>query len=76
MAKLPVVSGQEVVKALRRKGYELDHQTGSHLILRHGGPPHRRVTVPNHKELAKGTLRAILREVGLTVPEFIRLLQS
>ncbi len=76
MAKLPVVSGQDVVKALRKKGYELDHQTGSHLILRHRDPPYRRVTVPNHKELAKGTLRAIIREAGLTVGEFVRLLQA
>ena len=38
--KLPVVSGGDVVKALRRLGYELDEQHGSHLILRHTAPPH------------------------------------
>jgi len=70
------VSGQEAAKALRKKGYELDHQTGSHLILRHQNPPYRRLTVPNHKELAKGTLRAIIREAGLTVEEFLRLLKA
>jgi predicted RNA binding protein YcfA (HicA-like mRNA interferase family) len=42
--------------------------------LRHVRPPHRRLTVPNHKELAKGTLRAIVREAGLTVEEFVGLL--
>ncbi len=66
---LPVLSGQELVKALAHLGYGLDHQTGSHLILRNEHPPHRRLTVPNHKELAKGTLRAILREAGLTPDE-------
>lgn len=72
--KLPVVSGVDVVKALSRAGYELDHQTGSHLILRRREPPHLRITVPNHKEIAKGTLRAIIRDSGLTVEEFVRLL--
>lgn len=74
MPKLPVVSGREVVKALAKIGYDVDHQTGSHMILRQKEPPHRRLTVPNHPELAKGTLRAIIRQTGLTVEEFIELL--
>jgi len=74
MPKLPVVSGIEVVKALARIGYGVDHQTGSHIILRQREAPHRRLTVPKHRELAKGTLRAIIREAGLTVEEFSRLL--
>lgn len=68
--KLPVVSGSEAVKAFRKLGYELDGQHGSHLILRHVKPPHRRLSIPNHSELAKGTLRALIREAGLTVEEF------
>ena len=71
--KLPVISGTEAVKALLKIGYEFDQQHGSHIILRHAKPPHRRLSVPNHKELAKGTLRALIREAGLTVEEFIRL---
>jgi predicted RNA binding protein YcfA (HicA-like mRNA interferase family) len=74
MSKLPVVPGREAVKALGKAGYMVDHQTGSHIVLRQGSPPFRRVTVPDHKELAKGTLRAIIREVGLTVEEFVALL--
>lgn len=74
MSKLPVVSGVDVVKALAKIDYELDHQTGSHMILRQREPPHRRITVPRHREIAKGTLRAIIREAGLTVEEFLRLL--
>ena len=70
MSKLPIVSGLEVVKILSKIGYEIDHQTGSHLILRHKEEPHRRLTVPNHKEMAKGTLRAIIRQSGLTREEF------
>ena len=72
--KLPVVSGSEAVRAFRRIGYQLDEQHGSHMILRHNDPPHRRLSVPNHKELAKGTLRALIREAGLTVEEFGQLL--
>ena len=74
MSKLPVVSGIEVVKALSKIGYEIDHQTGSHIILRQREYPHRRLTVPLHKEIAKGTLRAIIRQAGLTVEEFLELL--
>ncbi len=72
--KLPIVSGIELVKALSKIGYEIDHQTGSHMILRHRQYPHRRLTVPNHKEIAKGTLRAIIRQAGLTVEELVKLL--
>ena len=69
MTRLPVLSGQALVKALGKVGYAVDHQTGSHIILRLILPPHRRLSVPNHKELAKGTLRAIVRQAGLTVEE-------
>jgi predicted RNA binding protein YcfA (HicA-like mRNA interferase family) len=70
MSELPRISGGEVVKALKKIGYEQDRQRGSHIIMRQIDSPHRRVTVPDHKEVAKGTLRAIIREVGLTVDEF------
>jgi len=69
LSKLPVVSGQELCKILKQIGYSIDHQTGSHIILRNENPPHRRLTVPNHREIAKGTLRAILRQAGLTAEE-------
>ena len=74
MSELPRISGREVVKALTKIGYEQDRQRGSHIILRQTASPHRRVTVPDHKEIAKGTLRAIIREIGLTVDEFKDLL--
>ena len=74
MPKLPVISGIEAVKALSKIGYEVDHQTGSHIILRQNKYPHRRLTVPNHKEIAKGTLRGLIKQAGLTVEEFIELL--
>jgi predicted RNA binding protein YcfA (HicA-like mRNA interferase family) len=74
LSKLPVVSGKEICKALEKIGYRVDHLTGSHIILRNENPPYRRLTVPNHKEIAKGTLRAIIRQTGLTLEELRRLL--
>lgn len=74
MTKLPVIPGRDVVKALAKIGYEFDHQKGSHIVLRQSSGTHRRVTVPDHKEIARGTLRSIIREVGLTIDEFRNLL--
>lgn len=74
MATLPVVSGREAVKAFGKIGYEVDRQRGSHIILRQTEPPHRRLTIPDHRELRKGTLRAIIRQAGLSVDEFAALL--
>ena len=72
MSRLPVCSGLEAVRAFRKLGYEVDHQTGSHIILRH--PSLRRLTVPNQGELAKGTLRSLIREAGITKEQFTELL--
>ena len=75
MTRLPVVSGRDLVRALGQIGYVADRQKGSHIVLRHTEPPYRRVTVPDHKEIAKGTLRAILRQVGLTAQDLDHLLR-
>ena len=74
MSTLPQVSGQDLCKALAKLGYVVDRQKGSHIILRHVDPPHRRLTVPDHKVVAKGTLRAIIRQAGLTVKGILPLL--
>lgn len=70
MSKLPVVSGRDAIRAFTKVGYDVDHQTGSHVILRHRDRPHRRLSVPDHRELARGTLRKLIREAGLTVEQF------
>jgi len=74
MPKLPIVSGKDLVKAFAKLGYEQDHQTGSHMILRQVDEPHRRLTIPNHKEISKGTLRAIIRQSGLSREEFLKII--
>jgi len=68
----PVVSGQEAITALAKIGFEQVGQRGSHVKLRN--QEGRTVVVPTHRELARGTLTAILRQSGITVSQFIDLL--
>jgi predicted RNA binding protein YcfA (HicA-like mRNA interferase family) len=74
MSKLPVISGRKCVRALERAGFYLKRQTGSHLVLRRD-EPFAQVVVPDHKVLDRGTLRAIIRQAGLSVDEFVSLLK-
>jgi predicted RNA binding protein YcfA (HicA-like mRNA interferase family) len=74
MSILPRISGRETAAALSKIGYEKDRQKGSHIVLRQAEYPHRRIVVPDHREVSKGTLRAIIREAGLTAEEFTELL--
>ena len=67
--KLPRdVSGAEAVRALRRLGFTVQRQTGSHMILRRDG---RTVVVPQHKPLKPGTLNGILEQAGVTRETFV-----
>lgn len=61
-------SGKEVVKALHRMGFVVDHQRGSHIFL-HNLERNISVIVPNHKELRKGTLHSILKKAGISLQE-------
>ena len=72
MSKLPVVSGKQIVKVLQGIGYYVRDQKGSHIHLRH--PVRPPLTIPNHREVARGTLRVIMKEGGLTTEEFLELL--
>lgn len=76
MSVLPRISGREVVAALMKVGYARDRQKGSHIVLRQVLHPHRRIVVPDHAEVAKGTLRAIIKQTGLTVEEFKELYET
>jgi predicted RNA binding protein YcfA (HicA-like mRNA interferase family) len=73
MSKLPSISGRACIKALERAGFVARRQEGSHVILRRT-EPFGQLVVPDHKELDRGTLRAIIRQADLTVEEFLRLL--
>jgi len=70
MASLPVLSGLEVVAIFEKLGWQFVRQSGSHLILVKAGESIT-LSVPNHREVAKGTLRSLIRASGLTVSEFV-----
>jgi len=70
VSKLPVISGRDLVRILERFGFVLDRQKGSHMILVRTDPT-MTVTVPDHKELDRGTLRAILRQADITPQQLI-----
>jgi len=72
MSKLPIVSGPELVKALCKLNYYVRDQKGSHIHLRH--PTKRPLTIPNHKEIARGTLRVILKDAGITIDDLLKYL--
>lgn len=72
-AKLPVLSGRDVVRAFAAAGWETARQRGSHIILVKSGSI-ATLSVPDHREVAKGTLRSLIRDAGLSVEEFVALL--
>ncbi len=70
MGKLGNISGKDAVKAFDRAGWIKIGQVGSHLVM---SKPNIRVnlSIPQHKELAPGTLRALIRNAGMSVDEFL-----
>ena len=73
MSNLPRISGRDCVKALEKIGFYFKRQESSHIVLRRDDP-FCQVVVPDHKELDRGTLRAIIRAARLGVEEFNKLL--
>ena len=69
---LPVLSGREVVKILSKAGWAETRQKGSHIILIKPGHI-ASLSVPDHKEVARGTLRSLLRAAGISPDEFVDL---
>jgi predicted RNA binding protein YcfA (HicA-like mRNA interferase family) len=61
-------SGKDIVKALRRTGFVVDHQRGSHIFM-HNLEKNISVVIPLHKEIKKGTLNNIIKKAGLTIDE-------
>ena len=73
MSRLPQVSGPEVVRALQKIGFFVRRQHGSHIILRRDDP-FAQTVVPQHRQIDRGTLRAILRQTEITADELIEML--
>jgi len=70
MAGVPLLSGQEVVRVFASFGWSVSRQRGSHIIMTKEGEI-TTLSVPNHKEVARGTLRSLIRNANLTTDEFV-----
>lgn len=68
MSRLPMISGDDFVRAVRKIGFQWDHTEGSHMILIN--PSGKRLSVPRHQELGRGLLRKLIDQAGLTREEF------
>ena len=71
MASLPVLSGKEVVRAFEGFGWRVVRQSSSHIIMTKEGEI-ATLSIPDHKEVAKGTLRSLIRAANLTIDEFVK----
>ncbi|KOR34984.1 MULTISPECIES: type II toxin-antitoxin system HicA family toxin [Planktothricoides] len=69
-SNLPVLSGREVVRVFEAVGWQVARQSGSHIIMVKEGEQ-ATLSIPDHREVAKGTLRSLIRAAGLTVEEFV-----
>lgn len=75
--KLPSVSGRKVITVFEIIGYQVVRQKGSHIRLRdEQNPDHKPLTIPDHKTLKPGLLRMLIRNAGLSVEDFVKLLQK
>lgn len=75
MPPLPKISGQEAITAFQKLGYKFARQKGSHITLVKPGSFHI-LTVPDHKELDRGTLKSLINKAGITVDDFLKLLSE
>jgi predicted RNA binding protein YcfA (HicA-like mRNA interferase family) len=73
MPPVPVLKPREVVKTFERLGWEISRQRGSHIILTKEGHI-ATLSIPNHPQVARGTLRSLIARAGLTVDEFLNAL--
>jgi predicted RNA binding protein YcfA (HicA-like mRNA interferase family) len=76
MSKLPILTGEKIVKTLEKAGFEIIRQRGSHRLLRHRDG--RTTVVPVHKgsDVDRGLLRKIINDADLTREEFIKLIEE
>ncbi len=69
--RLPQISGKDVIKILRKNGFVITRQKGSHIRLEKNTPDGTiKITVPNHSELKKGTLHQIIKASGINEEQF------
>jgi predicted RNA binding protein YcfA (HicA-like mRNA interferase family) len=71
MASLPVLSGKQVVRIFEKLGWRVIRQSSSHIVMTKDGEI-ATLSIPDHKEVAKGTLRSLIRSANLTIDEFVK----
>ena len=71
MSALPVLSGRKTVRVFEKLGWQVARQRGSHIVMVKDDE-NVTLSIPDHKEVAKGTLRSLIRAAGITVDEFTR----
>jgi predicted RNA binding protein YcfA (HicA-like mRNA interferase family) len=72
MPQVPLISGREAVRIFGQFGWQIARQRGSHIILVKEGA-RATLSIPDHKQVARGTLRGLIRAAGLTIDEFLKL---
>lgn len=73
MAKFPLLPARKVINALIRLGFSINHQKGSHIVLK-SNDERRTIVVPDHDELDRGTLKAILKQAGIDIEDLLSVL--
>jgi len=74
MTKLPLISARKLIRALSRLGFSIDHQKGSHIVLKDDSTKTKTIVVPNHDVIDRSTLRAILKQAGIDVDTLLDVL--
>ncbi|MEK7681555.1 MAG: type II toxin-antitoxin system HicA family toxin [Chloroflexota bacterium] len=75
MPRLPTVSGREAVRAFERAGWKVSRREASHIMLTKSRMD-ATLSIPDHREIRRGTLRSLIRKAGITVEEFVLLLKD
>ncbi len=68
MPELPIISGDEAIRILKRLGFYEARQKGSHVVMR---CEHKGCVIPRHKEVAIGTLKSALKQAGISPEKFL-----
>ena len=74
MPKLPILPARKVIKALKKLGFYIDHQKGSHIVLKDIDTKSITIVVPNHLEIDRGTLKSILKQSKIDLERFLSVL--
>ena len=75
MLRLPAISGKRAVEAFEKAGWQVARREASHIILTKAGSL-ATLSVPDHREVKRGTLRSLIRKAGMNIEQFIALVRG